>query len=99
MNKYFIKIPYSYTQYGELSGIVYAEDEEEAAELTRNIQNIHEDEFEDGDGDSTNYYYDNLDIELEETNVTDDPVRNGQQQFRSIQPQIPSYYLLEINSI
>jgi len=99
MNKYYIKLPYSYTQYGELTGIVYAQGEEEAAELARDIQNIHEDEFEDGDGDSTNYYYDNLDIELEETNINDVPSRHPAQIFNKTSPNIPSYYLLEINSI
>ncbi|MCB0728544.1 MAG: hypothetical protein KDD00_13870 [Ignavibacteriae bacterium] len=37
MNKHFLKIPYSYTQYADLSGFVYAEDEEEARELAHEI--------------------------------------------------------------
>ncbi|MBS1517221.1 MAG: hypothetical protein JSS91_03965 [Bacteroidetes bacterium] len=37
MNKYFVKIPYSYAKYADLSGFVYAEDDEETRELAHEI--------------------------------------------------------------
>jgi len=97
MNKYYIKLPYSYIQYGELSGSVYAEDEEEAEELIRDISNIHEQVFDDSDGDSTDYSYDNVEIELEEENITGQlPPANS---VPNPIPGLPKYYLSDIHLI
>jgi len=71
LNKYFVKIPYSYTQYAELTGFIYAEDEEEAEELACDSWNIHEEDYVDRDssGDS-DYDYDDMDVTLEESDVS-----------------------------
>lgn len=90
MNKYFIRLPYNYIQYGELTGYVYAESEAEVEELIRDRVNIHNDEYEDGDGDSTEYSYDSVEIELEEEDTEEAPTSRNL-------PKIPSYFLSEIN--
>ena len=80
MNKYFVKIPYSYTQYEELTGFIYSEDREEAEELANDNWNLHEECYEDSDssGDSE-YNYDDIEITLEETdiNIHSIPNRNN----------------------
>lgn len=53
MNKYFVKIPYSYPQYATLSGYVYAQDNEEAIEVAESLEIIYEESYEDSD-DSAN---------------------------------------------
>jgi len=65
MNKYFVKIPYSYPQYETLSGYVYAEDSEDALEISESLENIHEEAYEDQDdsGDS-NYDFENIDVDV-----------------------------------
>lgn len=70
MNKYFVKIPYSYSQYATLSGYVYAEDEEEAIEIAMDREKIHEENYEDDDdsGDS-NYDDSSIDIECVATDI------------------------------
>lgn len=70
MNKYFVKIPYSYTQYATLSGYVFADEDEEALEIAESLENIHEEAYEDDDdsGDS-NYDFENIDVEIVESDV------------------------------
>jgi hypothetical protein len=98
MNKYYIKLPYSYIQYGELSGTVYAESEEEAEELIRDINNIHDQVFDDSDGDSTDYSYDNVEIELEEEDTDELPISRSTETSNTSY-KLPSYYLSDINLI
>lgn len=100
MNRYFIRLPYNYIQYGDLTGYVYAESEEEAEELLKDNINIHNSEYEDGDGDSTNYLYDLAEIELEEEDIEDIPVSvPAQRTVQTGQHKFPSYYLSDINLI
>ena len=98
MNKYSIRLPYSYIQYGNMTGYVYAECEEEASELAQDREHIRDDEYEDSDGDSTDYNYDSIDVELEEENVTEIPP-NVLAAIALQKPKVPHYYLSEINSI
>ena len=49
MNKYYVKIPYSYTQYADLSGFVFAESSEEAKELAADDWNILDPEHNNND--------------------------------------------------
>lgn len=99
MNKYFIKLPYNYIQYGELTGHVYAESEEEVEELIRDRTNIHDEEYDDGDGDSTEYSYDNVEIDLDEEDTDEMSIRPAQSTVQKSLPKIPSYYLSDINLI
>jgi hypothetical protein len=80
-----------------LSGSVYVEDEEQVEELLRDINNIHEQIFDDSDGDSTQYSYDSVEIELEEESITGhlpspNPIPNPVQ-------ELPKYYLFDIHLI
>ena len=70
MNKYFVKIPYSYTQYATLSGFVYAEDEEEAIEIATDREKIHDEDYQDDeDSGDSNYDFENIDVECVESDV------------------------------
>lgn len=64
-NKYSFRVPYSCSNYGSMTGIVYARNREEAMELIENRET--EDEcYDDSDSDNYNYYFDEASIELEE---------------------------------
>lgn len=94
-NKYFCKIPYSYTKYGSLSCYIYAEDEEEAQDLAYECENRHSEDYDDSDdsGD-TDYDYSNLEISLEEEDVNspDNNSSNSNLPFSNV----PSYFLAEL---
>ena len=102
MNKYFVKIPYSYTQYAELTGFIYAEDEEEAEELACDSWNIHEEDYIDKDssGDS-DYDYDDMDVTLEESDVPSQniPSLNNSTPYSPVQPDLPNYYLEDLPAL
>ena len=98
MNKYFVKIPYSYLRFGELTCHVYAEDEESASELVRDYDERYNEDYDDNDdsGD-TNFEYENSDIDLEEENV--EPPTPHNYNSKSSFSKLPSYFLNEINLI
>ncbi|HAY33950.1 MAG TPA: hypothetical protein PK536_13990 [Ignavibacteria bacterium] len=99
MNKYFVKIPYSYTQYANLSGFVYAESEEEAEELACDTFNLYEDSHDDTDSsDDSDYAYDDMKVSLEESdiNTQDIPQRNTASHFKPAEPNLPDYFLEDL---
>lgn len=100
MNKYLIRIPYSYTQYGKLYGFVYAEDEEEAEDLAQDRCNLHDDDYNDGDSGDSEYYYDEIEVELEESDIEQNriPSRNVGDPIRS-DPTVPKHFLLELPAL
>ena len=100
MNKYLIRIPYSYPQYGKLYGFVYAEDEEEAEDLAQDRCNLHDDDYNDGDSGDSEYYYDEIEIELEESDIAQNriPSRNIGGPIRSDSP-VPKHFLLELPAL
>ena len=70
MNKYYVKIPYSYIQYADLSGFVYAESSEEAEELAADDWNIHDPEHNDNDSSGDfEFHYDSISVQLEESDI------------------------------
>jgi len=102
MNKYFIKIPYSYPQYATLSGFVYASDDEDAVEIAESLDNIHEEAYEDDDdsGDS-NYDFENIYIECVESDI---PRESIPQTYRNqnTHPEIsnlPNHYLEDLPAL
>jgi len=98
MNKYYVKIPYSYMRYGHLTCYVYAEDEEEAEDLAREYQNRHDEDYDDGDdtGDAE-YDYSDMSVELEEEDIELPPgISNS---AKSAVRLTPPYFLAEIHSI
>lgn len=96
MNKYFVKIPYSYVQYGYLSGYVYAEDVEEAYELASDRDNLENEEFDDSDSDGTDYEYSEMDISLDEEDVDVPENLNSNNNYCSSKVTYPTYYLSEV---
>jgi len=70
IKKYLVKLPYQFPQYGTLYGFVYAEDEEEAEDLEQDRCNLHDEDYNDKDSGDSEYFYDELEIELEESGVT-----------------------------
>ena len=100
MNKYLIRIPYSYPQYGKLYGFVYAEDEEEAEDLAQDRCNLHDDDYNDGDSGDSEYFYDEIEIELEESDIAQNrvPSRNVGGPIRS-EPSVPKHFLLELPAL
>ena len=91
MNKYSVRIPYSYLRYGHLSCFVYAEDEEEAQDLAYEYENRRSEDYDDGDdsGD-TEFDYSGMDISLESENVN--PPNDNNTPFSNV----PSYFLAEL---
>jgi len=64
-NRYSFRVPYSRSNYGSMSGIVYADNREDAIELIENRET--EDEcYDDSDYDNYHYCFDEASIELEE---------------------------------
>ena len=102
MNKYLVKIPYSYTQYAELTGFVFAESSEEAIELSADDWNIHDSEHNDVDssGDSE-YDYDEISVTLEESDIDvhEIPSRNNTNTFNPVQTDLPNHYLEDLPAL
>ncbi|MFA5010537.1 MAG: hypothetical protein WC644_01165 [Ignavibacteria bacterium] len=70
MNKYTVRIPYSYSRYGTLTATVYAEDEDECSDLLYECENRYSEDYDDGDNDGdTTYEYSDAEIELDEEDV------------------------------
>jgi hypothetical protein len=94
MNKYSVRLGYSCTSYGNVTGVVYANSQEEAEELIyEGIDNIYDQDYDTNDSENYNYYEDEADIDLEESDVSGPHGNNNQTE------QIPDYYLSEINLI
>ena len=96
MNKYFVKIPYSYSRYGTLSCFVYAEDESDAVDLAYDYNNRHSEDFDDGENDSdTEYEYNDMTVELDEEDV-DSPNGNNNDSAINLAMQLPSRYIEDL---
>ena len=96
MNKYKIKIPYSYTRYGDLVGYCEAESEEEAREEAY-AGDLEDEDYADNDyaGDN-DYLYSEIEVDLEEEDIDGD----DEQTSLAKNPDIPApYYLEEINKV
>ena len=102
MNKYFLKIPYSYTQYATLSGYVFAEDDEDAVEIAESLENIHEESYEDdSDSGDSNYDFENIDVECVESNVPREsiPQTYRNQHTHSEISNLPNHFLEELPAV
>ena len=101
MNKYHVKIPYSYPQYATLSGYVYAADDEDALEIAESLESIHEESYEDDDTGDSNYDFENIDVECVESDV---PTESIPQRYRNqyTHPEIsnlPNHYLEDLPAL
>ena len=96
MNKYFVKIPYSYSRYGTLSCFVYAEDSEEAEDIATDYNNRHSEDFDDGDNDGdTEYDFSEMSVELDEEDV-DSPDGNNNESAVNLAMILPSKYIEDL---
>lgn len=98
MNKYYVRIGFSCRSYGELTGFVFAESQDQAEELIYNQDNIYESDYETNDSEDYNYYEDEATIELSESNVTE-PAQHRNSHYEATFPfdDIPNYFLAELN--
>lgn len=70
MNKYIVRIPYSYSRFGNLTCTVYAEDESDCIDAAYDNNNHHSQDYEDSDNDGdTDYEYSDMTVELDEEDV------------------------------
>lgn len=98
MDKYFVRIGFSCTSYGNLTGYVFANSLEEAEELLCDHDNIHEQDYDNNDSDNYNYYEDEAEIDLETENVTP-PAEHHPSQTNTPFYNLPSYFLAELNAL
>ncbi|HEY5534393.1 MAG TPA: hypothetical protein VIL99_05605 [Ignavibacteria bacterium] len=99
MNKYSVRLGYSCTSYGNLTGYVFANSLEEAEELVCDRDNIHETDYESNDSDDYNYYEDEAEIDLETENVTLLAEHQNTSQTNTPFINLPSYFLAELNAL
>jgi len=96
MNKYFVKIPYSYSRYGTLSCFVYAEDESDAIDLAYDYNNRHSEDFDDSDNDGeTDYDFNEMEISMEEEDV-DSPNGDNNESVVTLAMILPSKYIEDL---
>jgi hypothetical protein len=95
MNRYLLKVPYSYLKYGILSFNVFAESESDAEDLAGEFESHFHEDYDDGenDGDMDFDYYETQ-VELEESDVNSPDAVNNK-----TESPVPDYYLSEINLI
>ena len=98
MNKYVLKIPYSYLRFGTYSCNVFADTEEDALDMAGEFENHFSDDYDDNENDGDmDFDYSDTDIELEEEDV-DDPVNitNDSNSEKSPFSKTPDYFLAEL---
>lgn len=82
-------------RYGTLSCYVYAEDEEEAMDLSYSCENRYSEDYDDSDGDSgdTEMQFSDMEVELESEN--ENPPHSNQSSNTPFS-NLPDYFLAEI---
>jgi hypothetical protein len=97
MNKYILRIPYSFLRYGSYSCIVYANSFEEAENMADDFGSHHSEDYDDSDNDgNTEFDYSETEVELEEEDV--DPPFEVDGDSKTTET-LPEYFLAEINSL
>ena len=97
MNKYILRIPYSFLRYGSYSCTVYANSFEEAEEMADDFASHYSEDYNDSDNDGdTEFEYSDVAVELEEEDV--DPPFEVDGDSKTTE-KIPDYFLSEINLI
>lgn len=103
MDKYLVRIPYSYPRYGTKSGFVYANSEDEAFDLASDDCLHHEDYDDDGDSGDNEYDYENIEVELDETDIDEDQIPSREEFYNSPAQYplyaLPDYFLSEVISL
>ncbi|MCB0723014.1 MAG: hypothetical protein KDC73_11070 [Ignavibacteriae bacterium] len=103
MDKYLVQIPYSYLRYGTKSGYVYAESRDEAYDLAVDDCMYNEDYDDDGDSGETECDYNNVEVILDESDISEDEIPSRQQYYNTptqySQYNLPDYFLSEVNTL
>ena len=96
MNRYKIRIPYSYIRYGDVTGYFEANSEEEAREEAY-AGDLEDEDYEDNDYSGDNDYdYSEMEVDLEEEDIDGDDGHNSAPNSLCIPAP---YYLEEINKV
>ena len=96
MNKYIVRIPYSYSRYGNLTCTVYAEDESDCIDAAYDFNNRRSEDYEDGDNDGdTEYEYNDMTVELDEEDV-DSPNGNNNDSAINLAMQLPCRFIEDL---
>lgn len=90
-NRYFFRLPYSCKTYGDLTGYVVAENEEEAIDLIIN-GSTDDEEYSNEDSENYNYDYDEATFDIRESDIEPEHSTINSQKH-------PKYFLSEINLI
>lgn len=98
MNKYILRIPYSFRRYGNYSCIVYANSEDEAEQMADDFGSHYSEDYDDdNDSDSdSDFDYSDTQVEIEEEDVESPDSDDNEQ--NNIE-KLPEYFLSEINLI
>ena len=97
MNKYILRIPYSFLRYGNYSCVVYANSFEEAEEMAYDFGSHYSEDYDDSDNDGNSEFdYSETEAEIEEEDV--DPPFEVDGDSNATE-KIPDYFLKEINLI
>ena len=98
MNKFLLKIPYSFRRYGSYTCIVYADTKEDALDLASEFGTHHSEEYDDNENDGDmDFEYSDTDVELEEEDVVE-PVNIVTDDITPFS-KIPSYFLAELQQL
>ena len=96
MNRYNVKIPYSYSRHGTLFCTVYSEDESDAIDAAYDYNNRQNEDFSDSDSDGdTEYEFSEMTVELDEEDV-DSPDGNNNESAVSLAMQLPCRYINDL---
>jgi len=90
-NRYYFRLPYTCKTYGDLTGYVVAENEEEALDLIIN-GSTDDEEYSNEDSENYNYDYDEATFDIRESDVEPEHSTSSSQRY-------PKYFLSEINLI
>lgn len=93
-NRYFFRVPYTCKTYGDLTGYVVAEDEEDAVDLIINGSTDNE-EYTNEDSEDYNYDYDEATFQIQESGIEPEYPADNSSQYKSH----PKYFLSEVNLI
>lgn len=96
-NRYSFRVPYSCSTYGSMSGIVFANNREDAMELIENRE-TEDENYDDSDSDNYNYDFEEVEIVLEEGSEDneDDDEEYNESTDSHILSEIPAYFLENI---
>jgi hypothetical protein len=90
-NRYFFRLPYTCKTYGDLTGYVVAENEEEALDSIIN-GSTDDEEYSNEDSENYNYDYDEATFDIRESDMEPESSPNKHNAY-------PKYFLTEVNLI